>query len=204
MAYVIADYSRIKETFPEFQATMDALEDVMVKKALAEWSPLKYGGLNPKSGEFGKTTIMPELFATGAFETGTLTTMSDWGSSWIGTGMTVPGNNTIMQGANAGNIYEDYKVGIVGLEFLEPTSRLSEIRMQISDKKLPRMNIQEAWGYKRPCIIWENGYVLDEETGFHLYGYALAEGPCKVKLIGVQLNRVPNKLQSTDTGAVLS
>uniref|UniRef100_A0A6M3M5N1 Uncharacterized protein n=1 Tax=viral metagenome TaxID=1070528 RepID=A0A6M3M5N1_9ZZZZ len=204
MVYTICDYSRIKETFPEFQATMDALEDVMVKKALADWAPLKYGGLNPKAGEFGKTTIMPELFQAGAFETGALTLLPDWDESWIGTTMTVPGHNTIMQGANSGNIYEDYKVGIVGLAFLEPSSRISEIKMQISDKKLPRMNIQEAWGYQRPCIIFENGYVLDEETGFHLYGYCLAEGPAKIKLIGVQLNRVPNKLQSTNTGAALS
>lgn len=202
--YVICDYSQIKETFPEFQATMDALEDVMVKKAMADWSPLKYGGLNPKAGEFGKTTIMPELFQAGAFDTGTLTLLTDWDSQWIGTTMTVPGNNTIMRGANAGNIYEDYKIGIVGLEFCEPSSRISEIRMQISDKKLPRMNIQEAWGYKRPCIIWENGYVLDEETGFDLYAFCLAEGPAKIKLIGVQLNRVPNKLQSTNTGAALT
>ena len=203
MAYVIADYGNIKETFPEFQATMDALEDVLVQKAMAQWSPLRYGGLNPQSGEFGKTTIMPELFQTGAFETGTLTTMNDWGDGYIGTGMTVPGNNIVMQGNTAGNIPEDYMCGIVGLAFLEPTMRISEIRMQISDKKLPRMNIQEAWGYQRPCIIWENGYILDEETGFTLYGFALAEGPMKIKLIGLQLNRVPNKLQSTNTGAAI-
>jgi len=205
MAYVIADYGNIKETFPEFQATMDALEDVLVQKAMAQWAPLRYGGLNPQSGEFGKTTIMPELFQTGAFETGVLTTMTNWGDAYISTTtQTVPGNNIIMQGNTSGNIPEDYMCGIVGLAFLEPTSRISEIRMQISDKKLPRMNIQEAWGYKRPCIIWENGYVLDEETGFTLYGFALAQGPYKIKLIGLQLNRVPNKLQTTNTGAAIT
>jgi len=205
MAYVIADYSKIKETFPEFQATMDAMEDVLVRKAMAQWAPLRYGGLNPQAGEFGVSTIMPELFQTGAYPTGVLTTMNTWGDGYISsTTQTVPGANTLMQGNTAGNIPEDFMVGIVGIEFLEPSSRISEMRMQISDKKLPRMNLQEAWCYQRPCVIWENGYVLDEETGFALYAFALAEGPFKVKLIGIQMNRIPNKMQSSNTGAALT
>jgi len=46
-----------------------------------------------------------------------------------------------MSGSNGGNIYEDYKIGLAGLAFLDKAIRVSEIKMQISDKKLPRVNI---------------------------------------------------------------
>jgi hypothetical protein len=76
--------------------------------------------------------------------------------------------------------------------------------MQISDKKLPRLNIEEAFCYKKPCIIFEDGYILDEETSFHLYAYVTTQGPQTIKPIGVQLNRVSNKVQVTDTGASIA
>jgi hypothetical protein len=203
MNYVICDYSKIKKTFPEMEATVDALEDVLIQKAIDDWK-IPYGGLYPKAGEFGKTTIMPELFNVGQYDTGVLFRPNDW-RGWLGTNMTIPGHNTIMQGAATnGNIYEDFKIGIVGLVFLDPVLRVSEIKMQISDKKLPRMNIEEAFMYEHPAIVFENGYILDEETGFHLYAYCLTEGPQRIKLIGVQLNRVPNKLQGTNPGAAIA
>jgi len=114
------------------------------------------------------------------------------------------GQNTIMTGSGTGGIIlEDYKVGIAGLAFLDKAIRISEIKMQISDKKLPRINIEEALAYNKPAIIFENGYILDEETGFDLYAYCTTEGPARVMPIGLQMNRVPNRLQVTNTGAAL-
>jgi len=148
-----------------------------------------------KAGEFSETTIMPQLF-NGI--TGTrLTTWNQW--------FTATGAQTIMTGTGTGGtIPEDYKVGLVGLVFLDKAIRVSEIKMQISDKKLPRINIEEAFCYNKPAIVFEQGFVLDEETSFDLYGYVLTQGPQRIKLLGLQLNRVPNKLQVTDTGAALA
>ena len=64
--YVLCDYAKIKESFPEFKSTMEVLKSSLVDKARAEWGPLSFGGLKPKAGQFGETTINPNLFANAA------------------------------------------------------------------------------------------------------------------------------------------
>jgi len=194
MEYVICEYEKVKESFPEFGAVMQNLRTQLIAKATQDWAGKTYGGMYPKSGQFGIGTIIPSLFRNMAN-----VTLTDW-EQWL----TATGNQTVMSGANVGNIYEDYKIGICGLAFLSKATRISEIKMQISDKKLPRMNIEEAMVYNKPAIVWENAFLLDEETGFHLYAYVQSQGPQMIKLIGAQVNRVPNKLQVSNTGAALT
>jgi len=191
--YVLCDYSKIKESFPEFKSTMELLKSSMVDKARAEWGPLQFGGLKPKAGQFGQTTIMPELFANAAG-----TRLTTWDNR-----TTAQGHQLLMQGVNVPNIPEDYKVGLIGLAFLDKSAKITEIKLDVSDKRLPRLNIEEMHGYDEPTVIFENGYILDEETGFALWGFAESIGYTRIKLLGVQLNRVPNKLQVTNTGAAL-
>jgi len=195
MGYIICDYEYVKRYFPEFENVMKKLEEDLIARANAKWSPLKYGGVTPKAGEYGKSTIIPSLFKDNAGNV-----LTTWEQEFTKTG-----SQTILTGAApGGTIYEDYMVGFCGIAFLDPVLRVTEIRMQISDKKLPRINLEEAFAYKKPCIIFEEGFILDEETGFELLGYVEATGLQKIKLIGLQLNRVPNKLQITDTGATLT
>ena len=196
MSYVICEYDKVKQEFPEFNSVLEKLRSDLIAKAEADWEPLKYGGLAPKGEkQFGETTIMPQLFAD---ITGTrMTTWNQW--------FNATGAQTIMTGVGSGGtIPEDYKVGVAGLAFLDKTIRISEFKMQISDRKLPRINIEEAFMYNKPAIIFEEGFILDEETAFELVAYILTQGPQRIKLIGLQLNRVPNKLQVTNTGAALT
>ena len=196
MSYVICEYDKVKQEFPEFNSVLEKLRSDLIAKAEADWEPLKYGGLAPKGEkQFGETTIMPQLFAD---ITGTrMTTWNQW--------FNATGAQTIMTGVGSGGtIPEDYKVGVAGLAFLDKTIRISEFKMQISDRKLPRINIEEAFMYNKPAIIFEEGFILDEETAFELVAYVLTQGPQRIKLIGLQLNRVPNKLQVTNTGAALT
>jgi hypothetical protein len=204
--YVICEYDSVKEEFPEFKATMEALERDLIAKAEADWRPLKYAGrrkeavfgvpgpgMEVRSGEFGKSTIIPALFNNMAGAR--LVTWDQW--------FTATGSQMIMTGAAAGGtIAEDYKVGVVGLAFLDKAIRVSEIKMQISDKKLPRINLEEAFVYNKPALIFEEGYILDEKTVFELYAYVLTQGPQRIKLLGFQLNKVKDKLL-TNTGAEL-
>ena len=70
------------------------------------------------------------------------------------------------QGANTsgnGNLYEDYKVGLVGLAFLDKAIKITEIKFQIGDRKYPRVNIEEAYAYENPAIIFEDYFIIDEE-----------------------------------------
>ena len=193
--YVIAEYGKIKEEFPEFKNVLETLRADLIAKAKEDWAPLKFGGVDPKAGEFGMTTIMPELFADNAG-----VRLTTWRQTFTSTGA-----QTIMTGVGSGGIIpEDFKVGLAGIAFLDPVIRISEFKMQISDKKLPRINIEEAFAYNKPAIVFEQGFILDEETSFELVAYVLTQGPQRIKLIGTQLNRVPNKLQVTNTGAALT
>ena len=195
--YVLCEYEAVKRKLPQFKATMDRLEANLVSNALSDWAPLKYGGISPKAGEFGKTTIMPELFNGLQAAYQPLPTWDQW--------FNATGHQTIITGAGtSGTIAEDYKVGLVGLALLSKAIRITEIKMQIGDKKLPRVNIEEAFVYNKPAIVFEDGYILDEETGFDLYAYVQTQGPQRIKLIGIQLNRVPNKLQVSNTGVAIT
>jgi len=200
MSYVICEYEKVKQQFPEFKTTMVDLATALRAKCAADWSPKTFGGLAPTSGQFGETTILPALFRDMTQVTATTGFMPTW-EQWL----TATGHQTIMQGSSGagGIIPEDYKVGLAGIAFLDKAIRISEIKMQISDKKLPRINIEEALAYNKPAIIFEDGYILDEETGFDLYAYVTTRGPQRIKLIGLQMNRVPNRLQVTNTGATL-
>jgi hypothetical protein len=193
MKYVITEYDKIREEFPEFDSVMVQLETDLIAKAKKDWTGA-YGGMYPRADQFGKGTIMPQLFRD--ISNTTMTTWDQW--------LTGTGHQTIMSGANGGNIYEDYKIGICGLAFLDKSIRIAEIRMQISDKKLPRINVEEAMAYEKPAIVFEEAFLLDEKTGFDLYAYVLCQGPQRIKLIGLEVNRVPNKLQTTNTGAPLT
>lgn len=194
--FVICEYEKVKEEFPAFRDVMAALEAGLIAKARKDWSSMSFTfpGINPKAGEFGKSTVMPQLFnnMSGA-------RLVTWNQN-----LTALGHQTLMTGAgSAGAIVEDYKVGVCGLAFLDKSIRVTEVKMQISDKKLPRINLEEAFVYNKPAIIFEDFWILDEKTGFDLYGYVEAIGPQRIKLIGLQVNKVPNKLQVTAPGAAL-
>jgi len=175
---------------------MNRMRSELIAKAEADWSPLKFsGGISSTAGQFNETTILPTLFADNAGNR-----LTTWRQRFTSTG-----SQTIMTGVGSGGIIpEDFKVGLVGLAFLDPVLRVSEIKMQISDKKLPRINIEEAMVYNKPTIIFEDYFILDEERAFELVGYVMTQGYQSIKLIGIQLNRVPNKLQVTNTGAALT
>ena len=196
--YVICEYSKVKSDFPEFSSMMAALEIQLRAKADADWSPLTYGGIKPMAGQYGKTTVMPEMFVGfGGFGTGTQ--LVTWNQLLTGTG-----DNVLIEGnSTGGSIPEDFKLGFAGIALLDKAIKISEIKLQIGDKKLPRINIEEARAYQQPAIIFENGFIADEETGFELKAYVEARGYQRIKLIGIQLNRVPNKLQVSNTGAAI-
>jgi hypothetical protein len=196
--FIICEYEKVKSEFSaSFGRVMQTLEANLIAKAQQDWPGLTYGGMNPHAGQFGKGTIMPQLFNGLQAAYQPLTTWYQW--------LNATGHQTIMAGANSGNtIYEDYKIGICGFALLDKAIRISEIKMQISDQKLPRINIEEAFGYNKPAIIFEDSWILDEKTGFDLYAYVLCQGPQRIKPIGLQVNRVPNKLQTTNCGAALS
>ena len=228
--YVICEYEEVKESFPYFREIMSTLRNTLIARAERKWG-LTWAGrrklseaaalgvtLSPPGpaldvdvdrGEFGETTIIPALFRDQAMAAATppagqMTTWHQWLTLTAADIAAGGAQKTIMTGAaTGGTIYEDYMVGLAGLAFLDKAIRISEFKMQISDKKLPRINIEEALAYNKPAIVLEEAYILDEETAFDLYANVTTQGPQRIKLIGLQLNRVKDKVL-TNTGAALT
>lgn len=196
---IICEYSKVKAEFPEYSSMMASLENSMRNMADSHWSPLTYGGTKPKAGQYGKSTIMPEMFVGyGGYGVGTQ--LSTWNQF-----LTTTGDAVIIEGNNTGgSIHRDFMIGLAGIAFLDKAIKISEIKLQIGDKKLPRINLEEARAYEQPCVLFEDGFVCDEDTGLEVKGYVEARGYQRLKLIGMQLNRVPNKLQVSLTGAAIT
>ena len=188
--YIICEYDSVKREFPEFQDVMATLKSELVSLASKDWN-IPAEKFTLEDGHL--TTILPALFRD--MSNTRLTTWDQW--------FTATGAQTILSGVSGGNIPEDFKVGLAGIAILDKVIRISEFKMQISDKKLPRINIEEAFGYNKPAFIFEEGYILDEEKSFELVAYVLTQGPQRIKLIGLQANRVKDKLITTDTGAAV-
>jgi hypothetical protein len=201
--YVICEYESVKKEFPEFKAVMAELKTKLLESASKDWG-LSADKLTLKEGYL--TTILPALFRGQQTVANALgTQLTTWDQTFTSTAaFPIPGSGIIMSGAASGaTIPEDFKVGIAGLAFLDKAIRISEIKMQISELKLPRINIEEAFGYNKPAIIFEDGYVMNEKQSFELYAYVLSQGPQRIKLIGLQANKVKDKLFTTTPGAAL-
>jgi len=200
--YVICEYEKVKQNFPEFRTVMENLRNTLIAKATADWDPLTFGGLNPTAGQFGETTILPALFRDIA-----LTQMATWRQTFTDAhlAISVVGTSQVLMSGSAtsSTIPEDYMVGLAGICFLDKAIRVTEIKLQIGDKKIGRINLEEALVYNKPCVVFEEGFILDEEEGFELYGYLQSAGQQRIKLLGLELNRVPNKTQVTNCGAAL-
>jgi len=133
------------------------------------------GYMSPNSGsEYGRTTILPELFddyngAQMAFGR----TQALGSASWIQAFDTQSGNTSILTGTRAGDtIPEDFKIAWIGLAFPNKTQHITEIKYQISDRKYGRIDLEEMlYGYECPAVIFEEGYVIDEETYFEMWAY---------------------------------
>jgi hypothetical protein len=66
----------------------------------------------------------------------------------------------------------------MGFAFPNKEQAITEIKMQIGDRKFGRINLEELRGYNKPAVILEEGFTIDEEESFELYGYV--EGPIPV------------------------
>jgi hypothetical protein len=163
----------VQKEYPSFQAQMAKLERDLLAKCALDWGsvsqPKAFGKLTPKAGEFGRTTILP-----GLFHDQNLVDLATWRQLFI-----AAGNQVLLQGNGAGNtLPEDFKVGCMGFAFPNKEQAITEIKMQIGDRKFGRINLEEMRGYNKPAVILEEGFTIDEEESFELYGYV--EGPIPV------------------------
>jgi hypothetical protein len=183
-SYVICEWDSVQKEFPSFQSAFRDCESKLITKCNFDWKPRTFGALALGSDQYGRTTILPALFDdhNGNPMDSTHRTLLTGGGTWRQL-FTTSGNMTLMNGTGGGNtIPEDFKIALMGFAFPNKNQHITEIKMQIGDRKYGRINIEEIHLYNKPAIIFEEGYVVDEEEAFDLYGYV--EGPIPIHIGG--------------------
>lgn len=181
-SYIFCEWDSVQKDDPEFQKVFKKLEDNLINKCSAEWGK-PFGYLTPSAGQYGRTSILPALFDPNP---STYNGAAFGGARFSATWPTPPaywrqafwedGHQTLIQGNGTGEVMpEQWKVGWLGLAFPNKNQHITEIRFQIGDRKYGRINIEEMYSYNKPALIFEEPFIIDEETSFHLYGYF--EGP---------------------------
>lgn len=166
-SYVICEWDSVAKQYPNFQQALANLEAEMLRKCSGEWSPKTFGAMTPNSGQYGRTTILPALFE----DHNAVALTGSWRQLY-----TTAGHQTLLAGVGAGfTLPEDFKVAWAGLAFPNKQQHITELKWQIGDRKYGRINFEEIKAYNKPAIIFEEGFTIDEEQSFELYGYV--EGP---------------------------
>jgi len=178
--YVLCEWKDVQRQAPEFQATFAALENDIIRKTNEDWSPRTCGYMLPNSDQYGRTTILPAAFRGNGMTYSTTPVagtnfLPHWRQSLTTASTTTTQQTLIMGERNGDLIPEDLKIAWIGLAFPNKQQHITEVRWQIGDRKFGRINLEPMLAYDTPALIFEDGYVLDEETGFHLYGYI--DGP---------------------------
>jgi len=183
-AYVICEWDSVQKDNSVFQQALKRLDIAAITKCNMDWAPRTFNmarALSPGAREYGRTTIIPALFDNSAG-----TRLSTWRLT-----LTSTGNQTLIAGASSGNtIQEDFKIAWAGLAFPNKQQHITELKWQIGDRKYGRINIEEMKSYNKPAIIFEDGYVIDEEEAFDLYAYVESPLPSQSPFITAVYQRV--------------
>lgn len=143
-------------------------EQKMISKCDVEWTPKTFGFLAPHDNQYGRTTILPEVFNDHLD-----VSMAHWRQAF-----TTAGHQTLIFGGNAGHtLPEEIKVLWLGLAFPNKEQHISEIKWQLGDRKYGRINLEELKIYEEPALIFEEAILMDEEQAFELYGYVVGPIP---------------------------
>jgi hypothetical protein len=179
--FVICEAGAVQKEFPNFQNAFKDLETKMIGKCNFDWKPKTFGGLALGAEQYGRTTIMPELFDDHSGNPMDSTRSAALGGATFRQLFTTAGNQTLMTGSGAGStIPEDFKIALMGFAFPSQQQHITEIKMHIGDRKFGRIDLEEIENYDQPAIIFEEGFEVNEEESFELFGYV--KGPIPTAL----------------------
>ena len=160
------------------------LEQKVLNKCNLDWSPKKFN-LASTYGmgecEYGRTTILP-----GVFDDHLGVAMATYRQAFTQRSFVAnPDQFTLMQGVGTGEVMpENVKVALMGFAFPNKHQHISEIKMQIADRKYGRFNLEEMEIMNKPALIFEEGLILDEEESFHLYAHFKDTPPTQISGFG--------------------
>jgi hypothetical protein len=183
--YIFCEWGSVQKENPKFQRAFADLEQKMIAKCNAEWSPKTCGYLVPKADQYGRTSVLPALFkgADGSV-------LAHWRQK-----LTSTGSQLLLYGAGSGNVIpENFKIAWLGLAFPNKQQNISQIKFQIGDTKYGLMDLEEMKIYEKPALIFEEGLIIDEETSFELYGYVEEADYQRIVMLGAAYYSVIDKV----------
>lgn len=204
----MCEWDSVKKEFPDFQRAFAELEEQALQKCTNDWFPKKtveeaFGGLTPESGQFGRTKILPALLrgfgqvAATPPVAGT-NSLIHWRQN-----LTSTGHQTLLMGVRTGNVIpKDFKVAWIGLMFPNKQMNISELKWNISQGKFIRVNIEELMSYNKPALIFEKGYILNEEEAFELYGYVEHPDYQRIIMLGAAYCKIIDKVLGAPGAAI--
>ena len=178
--FIFAELPAVRKTFPDFQKAFAELENRVIEKCDADWAPKRCGFLTPEADEYGRTSILPEVF--NGYGGVALSTWRQY--------LSATGQQRILTGNGAGYVLpKGVKIAWIGIAFPNPRINISELKWQISDSKFVRLDLEEINNYSQPAVVFEKGYVLNEEEGFELYGNVQWPDYQRIVLLGSMFYR---------------
>jgi len=184
MSYIIGPLRLIKgeHDFPEFLQVMRDLQGAAIARAEQIWSPgYKFGGINPKDGQFGIAPLRAREMAHDVSAT------------------TLSGTYSFRKnlGATAWHSIFDYTTrkdvlhAFAGFAITDAALNLLELRWQIGDRIYPIMDIQEAksWGNFALIVKQDMGdqLIAEPETSVYVRAYVETVGWQNIVPLGFQL-----------------
>lgn len=166
---VIGELEKLKD-LPEFQTGLRNLIETAKTRAAEIWPGYTFGGMFPKDKQFGITSALPKFFGS------TTTALTNFRQNL--------GSANAWQSIFDLTVQEDVIIGMMGVAITSPTINITELRAEISDKKYPRINIEEMQSYQQPAVIFKQGLIAEEEKAFKLRGYKTAAGYQRVVPVG--------------------
>lgn len=191
--YIFCEWDAVKREFPDYQRAFAELENDVITECDADWKPKTFGYLTPAEGQYGRTSVLPALF-----DGADAVQMAHWRQH-----LTATGHQALITGTRVGNVLpEDFKVAWIGLMFPNKQLQISELKWNISQGKHIRVNIEELMSYNKPALIFEKGYILDEEEAFELYGYVEHADYQRIVMLGAAYYKVIDKVLGAPGAAI--
>jgi hypothetical protein len=200
--FIFCEWDSVAKAYPDFQRAFAELEARVLDRCNADWAPKTFGYLTPAANQYGRTSILPELFRGFGQTATTPPTAGHYLTNWR-QNITSTGEQTILTGVLSGDVIpEGFKVAWIGLAFPNKQLNITELKWQISDSKFIRVNIEELMSYNKPALIFEKGYVLNEEEAFELKAYVENAGYQRIVMLGAAYYEIIDKVLGNPGGAI--
>lgn len=188
LPFVIAPLDKVKgeNAFPGFEEVLKDLQDAAIQRAKDIWKGWEFGGILPGEKEFGICPLRAREMANDV----TATTLS--GSYNYRKNLGSTGWYTLFDYS----VRDDIIHAFAGFKVTDDVLRLLEFRMEMSDKKLPIIDVQEAKGWGQFAILFKvdegKELIAEPRHSVYLRGYVEASGYQTIVPLGFQLYKTKN------------